>query len=129
MATVIVGRLHLEQLKQKPMPNRKQKMGVDVLFDGIGSIAEGLQKVPEQEVNEVKKVKTLDEEEDLSHKKRPIVSIVDGRKTARIDRATILEGLNKHNIFSVSRILLPRQMDPTNQAEEKENQKIMESVQ
>ena len=132
MATVIVGRLHLEQLKQKPMPNRKQKMGVDVLFDGIASIAEGLQKVPEQkqEIKTSNTSKILDEGEFYEDKKRPAtphnVSIIDGRKTARIDRATILEGLNKHNIFSVSRILLPRQMD---QEEEKENKEIMESVQ
>ena len=141
MATVIVGRLHLEQLKQKPMPNRKQKMGVDILFDGIGSIAEGLQKVPEQKVKKAKTSKTLEEgeideegeigdDEEPSDKKRPAsshnVSIVDGRKTSRIDRATILEGLNKHNVFSVSRILLPRQMDQTVQNDQDE---LLESVQ
>lgn len=138
MATVIVDRLHLEQLKQKPMPNRKQKMGVDILFDGIGSIAEGLQKVKKAktlntlEEGEIDEEGEIGDEEEPSDKKRPAtshnVSIVDGRKTARIDRATILEGLNKHNIFSVSRITMPRQMDH-GVLKDLEDQKMVESVQ
>ena len=130
MAT-IVGRLRLDELKVKPMPNKKQKVGVEVFLEGLsgklekpdrdkpdrdkpdtsGKTNTGMKTMEEEDVeNEGEKREQEYDDADAGKKSTKVgVTIVDGRKTSQIDREAILQSLASRNIFTVGRVPLTRQ--------------------
>jgi len=103
----MAGRISLDDLKHKPMPNKKQKLGVDVFY-GEKS---GLDKVVLDKGNKEKKAE-LEEGEDPEIQEKPphSVKVVDQRDTAQIDRKTIIDHLMSKNAFSIIKPRVPAQM-------------------
>jgi len=108
-------RTYLENLKQKPMPNKKYKKGVEVHFDNVAEESkEGKEdqddyeekedKEDKEEKEDESKGKEENEEEKEEHGKEgklvPIM-VADRRETSKLDRATILNTLKTHNVFGV----------------------------
>ena len=109
-----VGRIRLDELKLKPMPNKKQKSGLDVII-GVDTGAVATSDILSE---------TLERKEVSS--KKTGYTIEDARKTRpRIDRASVLEKLNSRNIFSIRQEILPSQMP---EIEEKEFEKIVQTA-
>ena len=85
------NRISLEDLKHKPMPNKKQKFGVEAFYSD-----EMIEK------KQAKEVKELEEGEELVEPKRKnVISLVDKRESSKIDRQSIMKRLMTKNIFSI----------------------------
>ncbi len=114
-----MGRLRLDELKIKPMPNKKQKVGVEVFLEGLhekqrhvdekkmSKTNTGMKTMEEEDVDN-EDIEKEDKDQDKDKEKREII-IVDGRKTSQIDRDAILQSLANRNVFAVGRIPLTRQ--------------------
>jgi len=93
----MAGRISLDDLKHKPMPNKKQKLGVDVFY---GEKSDKEKKAESEE----------GEEPEVQEKPAHSVKVVDQRDTAKIDRKAILERLMSKNTFSIVKPRVPAQM-------------------
>ena len=92
------NRISLEDLKHKPMPNKKQKFGVEAFYSN--------------ETVEKKEVKELEEgEEPEEPKKKHVISLVDKRESSKIDRESIMKRLMTKNVFSIKAPLPPVEED------------------
>lgn len=88
------NRISLEDLKHKPMPNKKQKFGVEAFYS--------------DETVEKKEAKELEEGEVLEEpKKKHVISLVDKRESSKIDRESIMKRLMTKNAFSIKAPLPP----------------------
>jgi len=101
----MAGRISLDDLKHKPMPNKKQKLGVDVFYG---------EKSDKLESNKAEKEKKAEleegEEPEVQEKPAHSVKVVDQRDTAQIDRKTIMDRLMSKNAFSIVKPRVPAQM-------------------
>jgi len=110
----MAGRISLDDLKHKPMPNKKQKLGVDVFYgekSGLGEVV--LDKVVLDKGNKEKKVELEEgEEPEEKEEEKPAhsVKVVDQRDTSQIDRKAIMERLMSKNAFSIVKPRVPAQM-------------------
>jgi hypothetical protein len=101
----MAGRISLDDLKHKPMPNKKQKLGVDVFYG---------EKSDKLESNKAEKEKKAEleegEEPEVQEKPAHSVKVVDQRDTSQIDRKAILERLMSKNAFSIVKPRVKAQM-------------------
>ena len=101
----MAGRISLDDLKHKPMPNKKQRLGVDVFYG---------EKSDKAESNKAEKKKKVEleegEEPEVQEKPAHSVKVVDQRDTAKIDRKTIMDRLMSKNAFSIVKPRVPAQM-------------------
>lgn len=104
----MAGRISLDDLKHKPMPNKKQKLGVDVFY-GEKS---GLDKVVLDKEPSKKEKKVELEEPEVKENPKPAHSlkVVDQRDVSKIDRKTIMDRLMSKNAFSIVKPRVPVQM-------------------
>lgn len=88
------NRISLDDLKHKPMPNKKQKFGVEAFYSN--------------ETVEKKEAKNLEEgEEPEEPKRKNVISLVDKRESSKIDRESIMKRLMTKNVFSLKAPLPP----------------------
>jgi len=85
------NRISLEDLKHKPMPNKKQKFGVEAFYSD-----ELVEKKDTKEVQELE-----EGEEPKEPKRKNIISLVDKRESSKIDRESIMKRLMTKNVFSI----------------------------
>ena len=85
------NRISLEDLKHKPMPNKKQKFGVEAFYSD-----ELVEKKEEKELEEGEEPK-----EPKEPKKKRAISLVDKRESSKIDRESIMKRLMTKNAFSI----------------------------
>ena len=101
----MAGRISLDDLKHKPMPNKKQRLGVDVFY------GEKSDKAESNKADKEKKVELEEgEEPEVQEKPAHSVKVVDQRDTAKIDRKTIMDRLMSKNAFSIVKPRVPAQM-------------------
>jgi len=105
----MINRISLEDLKQKPLPNKKQKFGVDVIFANTGIKKTALREKKEE--TEEYETEEEPEKEGEEPRKTHTVSIVDKRETSKIDRKSILDRLTTKNMFSIKPQLAPIEED------------------
>ena len=110
--------IYLAKLQEKPIPNIKQKLGINV----------NLPHKKDETEEEVKEEPEIVEEEGADETKEtekvPMCQIMDGRKNAKLDRNNIIKLLKDKNIFSVKRRTMPKQMPdlPIEESEEKKEE-------
>ena len=101
----MAGRISLDDLKHKPMPNKKQILGVDVFYG---------EKSDKSESNKADKEKKAEleegEESEVQEKPAHSVKVVDQRDVSKIDRKAIMERLMSKNAFSIVKPRVPAQM-------------------
>lgn len=95
------NRISLEDLKHKPMPNKKQKFGVEAFYSD-----EMVEKKGTKEVQELEEGEVLEEP-----KKKHVISLVDKRESSKIDRQSIMNRLMTKNAFSIKAPLPPIEED------------------
>jgi len=112
-----VGRLRLDELKVKPIPNKKQKQGVLAIFGPEdqrekGKKVEKVEKGKEEKEKEKEREDEKEEQEDNDKEKskKPTIVFEDARATSQLDRKRILETMTARNIFSVVKDKNPSQM-------------------
>ena len=100
--------IYLARLQQKPIPNIKNKDGVQVFFSKTELTS------PEVDDNLIER----DEEGEIvadynetekKEVKKSVCKIQDGRKESKLDRELIMKILNENHVFHVSRKHLPQQ--------------------
>jgi hypothetical protein len=97
----MMSRSYLDNLKQKPMPNKKYKKGVTVYFDNVSA------KPPEGDAIDTDAIDTEAKqiEQSTTPETEEIVPIIfqDRRTDSKVDRATVIDELKKRKIFGVHR--------------------------
>ena len=111
--------IYLAKLQEKPIPNIKQKLGINVNLPHKKDDTEEEVKEEEPEIVEEEGADETKETE-----KVPMCQIMDGRKNAKLDRNNIIKLLKDKNIFSVKRRTMPKQMPdlPIEESEEKKEE-------
>jgi hypothetical protein len=108
-----VGRLRLDELKVKPMPNKKQKHGITAVF-GQGQGRDQGQKKKRTREDEGQKESDVESDKDVveakGEKKKHQIVFEDARATSKIDRKRILDAMTARNLFSVIKDKKPSQM-------------------
>ena len=111
--------IYLAKLQEKPIPNIKQKLGINVNLPHKKDETEEEVKEEEVEVIEEDGINETKETE-----KVPMCQIMDGRKNAKLDRSNIIKNLKDKNLFSVKKRTMPKQMPdlPIEESEEKKEE-------
>ena len=100
--------IYLARLQQKPIPNIKNKDGVQVFFSKTELVS------PEVDENLIERDEDGEivadyNETDKQEVKKSLCKIQDGRKESKLDRELIMKILSENHVFHVSRKHLPQQ--------------------
>ena len=100
--------IYLARLQQKPIPNIKNKDGVQVFFSKMELVS------PQVDENLIERDEDGEivadyNETDKQEVKTSLCKIQDGRKESKVDRELIMKALSEKHVFHVSRKHLPQQ--------------------
>ena len=111
--------IYLAKLQEKPIPNIKQKLGINV---NLPHKKDEIEEEVKEEEPEIVEEDGADETKETE--KVPMCQIMDGRKNAKLDRSNIIKNLKDKNLFSVKKRTMPKQMPdlPIEESEEKKEE-------
>jgi len=122
-----IGKLDLEELKRKPLPNKKQEHGIKIRFheSNIKKLSTPKIRIKPQQSDSVDFNIEKDiveesarlEEKEVAIPQKKLVTIVDRRSESNIDRTKLLKRLEENNVFLVKTKKRESQMDRENQEE------------